>query len=48
MVTEVLVILSLMVIYNGDINFRHMLIAGRGSTHRMLTVTTSGEVMFIS
>jgi hypothetical protein len=48
MVTEVLVMLSLMDIHNGDINFRHMLIAGRGSAYRMLIVTTSGEVMFIS
>ena len=31
-----------------DINFRRMLILGHGSADRMLIVTTSGEIMFIS
>jgi len=40
--------LSLMVINNGYSNFRLMLIVGFGSADRMLIVTTSGEIMFIS
>ena len=40
--------LSLMVINNGDINFRVMLIVGYGNADRMLIVTTSAEIMFIS
>jgi hypothetical protein len=46
--TDVLVMLSLMVINNGDINFRRVLIVGHGSADRMLMVTTSGEITFIS
>jgi len=40
--------LSLMVINNGDGNFRLMLIVGHGIADRVLIVTTSGEMMFIS
>jgi hypothetical protein len=48
MVTEVLAMLSPMVINNGDVNFRRMLIVGHGSADRTLIVTTSSEVMFMS
>jgi hypothetical protein len=48
MATEVFVMLCLTVINDGDIHFRCMLIIGHGSADRMLIVTTSGEIMFIS